>query len=130
MTNAGPVPVTITSVAFEIEGSAETLAMFEWFTQSPQPLPIPLGAGDHWTALVETHWLKMPLVQRYGPTAARRVRPVARDPAGGRYAGDPFLPRISHSQREFSPTRHIGSRRPACPELPRVRQPRFSVQRA
>ncbi len=91
VTNAGPVPVTITGVAFEIEGSAETLAIIEWLIQNPRPLPTPLGPGEHWTALVEADRLKGSLAQRFGPTAARRLRPVARDPAGGRYAAEKWL---------------------------------------
>lgn len=91
VTNTGQVPVTISSVAFEIQGRSDTLAVMEWLVQSPRPLSIPLGPGDHWTALVETERLTGSLLQRYGPATPRRLRPVASDPAGGRYVADTWL---------------------------------------
>ena len=91
VTNTGSVPVTISSVAFEVQGRGETLVVMEWLVQSPRPLPIPLGPGDHWHALVEIERLTGSLRQQYGPTAPSRIRPVARDPAGGSYAGDRWL---------------------------------------
>jgi hypothetical protein len=90
VTNTGQVAVTISSVAFEIEGRDETLAILEWPVQSPRPLPTPLATGDHWTGLVEAGRLVGSLVQQYGPTR-RRIRPVASDPAGNRYRSERWL---------------------------------------
>lgn len=91
VTNTGQMPVTISSVAFEIQGQQQTLAVMEWLVESPRPLPIPLGSGDHWHALVEAERLTGSLLQQYGPTATRRIRPVAKDPAGGRYCDEQWL---------------------------------------
>jgi hypothetical protein len=91
LTNTGQVPVTISSVAFEIQGQQETLAVMEWLVQSPRPLPIPLGPGDHWTALVEADRLRGSLLRRYGPAAPRTIRPIAKDPTGSRFRAEQWL---------------------------------------
>jgi hypothetical protein len=92
VTNTGRVPVTISSVAFEIDGRrGETLVVMEWLAQSPRPLPIPLAPSEHWTGLVETERLTGSLLQQFGPSAPRRLRPTASDPAGGSYAAERWL---------------------------------------
>lgn len=91
ITNTGQVPVTIASVGFEIEGRNETFAVIKWVLQTPRSLPIPLGPGDHWTGLVAPGVMEGSLLRRYGGSAPRRIRPVASDPTGRRYAAKQWL---------------------------------------
>jgi hypothetical protein len=89
--NTGQVPVTISSVAFEIDGQRETLPVWEWMTQSPHPLPTPLAPGGYWTGLVESGRLTDWLVERYGQRTPRKIRPVVETPAGGRYRAEEWI---------------------------------------
>lgn len=91
VTNTGSVPVTISSVAFEIQGRGETLIVMEWLTQSPRPLPVPLAPSEHWTGLVETERLTGSLLQQFGADTSRRIRPIASDPARGTYVAQQWL---------------------------------------
>jgi hypothetical protein len=94
-TNTGSLPVTLTSVRFEIEGRDEGLVPLEWLMQSPGPLPVTLRSGEQWNALVALASITGSLRERFGATGTRRVRRRVRarigDSAGRAYRSDGWL---------------------------------------
>jgi hypothetical protein len=47
-TNAGMVPLTLSTVVAEVKGATEHLALIMWQFQTPGPLPQKLGPGETW----------------------------------------------------------------------------------
>jgi len=47
-TNAGMVPLTLSTVVAEVKGAEEHLALMVWQFQTPGPLPQKLGPGETW----------------------------------------------------------------------------------
>lgn len=76
--NIGTVPTTLASVYFAIRGSDKTLAPTEWLVQDPRPLPLVLGPGERWLAMIAVEGIVWTLRHQHGE-GLQPIRAVARD---------------------------------------------------
>jgi hypothetical protein len=63
----------------------QRVAILDWVSQTPQPLPMRLEPGSHWTGLVAVDPLKADLDRHYGPRKHWHIRAIMGDSAGRAY---------------------------------------------
>jgi hypothetical protein len=84
--NTGLAPVTVDSCSMLVGSKrGSRVAIIEWVNQNPQPLPVRLEPGEHWTGLAHADSIKVGLDHHLGRRRRWRVRPLVGDPAGRSY---------------------------------------------
>ncbi len=85
VTNAGMVPVTITSVSAEVKGAEKHLAIVHWLLQTPRPLPHKLGPGETWDGHMEPDDLRRGAAEITGRRSPWKITIAVKDAADRRH---------------------------------------------